>query len=97
MKVTAIDPFSVKETRAKPEAAKGKPKVEAPAEAKLDPVKKDGAGGKLYDIIEEARKRAQKRNQSTDRRKRRALAAYALVLNGERTLHEKGQKFDRVK
>lgn len=96
MKVTAIDPFSVKETRAKPEASKDKPKVQAPGEARLSPLEKEDSGGKLYDIIEEAQKRARKRHQSSDRRKRRAIAAYTLVLNGEGTLHEKGKKFDRV-
>jgi hypothetical protein len=94
LKITAIDPFSIKEDRTPPVGPKDKPKVEPAAESKLDPVSKDGGGGRLFDIIEEAKKRRAARGKISDRRKRVWLATYTLVLNGFRGLHDRGKKLD---
>jgi hypothetical protein len=94
LKITAIDPFSVKEDRIRVTEPKEKPLVQAPTESELETVRKEERGDKLLNIIEAAQQRAKKRKNFRDHRRRQAFDAYTLVLKGGRTLHEKGKKLD---
>ncbi len=94
MKITAIDPFSVKEERIRV-TARAKPRVPVTTEAETDKtVKEEVREDRLLNIIEAAQHRAKKRRGSQDQRRRKAFDAYTLVLKGGRTLHDKGKKLD---
>ena len=95
LKITAIDPFSVKEERPRVAAPRDKQKVQPLTEAQREhEVKEEVRGDRLLNIIEAAQARSKKRRGSQDQRRRKAFDAYTLVLKGNRTLHDKGKKID---
>jgi len=92
LKVTSIDPFSIREQPQKVPAIKEKVAVEPTTEAQTDQIKRED--NRLVDIIEEAQKRSKKRQGLTERRRRRALVNYTKVGFIERDLQERGNKLD---
>jgi hypothetical protein len=94
MKITSIDPFSIREDRTKVGVTKDKPRVGPTVEVPLDPLKRDSLDHKVVDIIEEAQKRAKKKGTERERRRKKGLTAYTKAGFSASALQEKGKKLD---
>ncbi len=94
MKITAIDPFSLKEDRIRPTVPREKPLVPPLNESQLIPVEKEEGENRLFKIIEMAQQRAKNRENFRDHKRRKVFQAYTLVLKDGQTLHEKGRRLD---
>ncbi len=94
MKITSIDPFSIREDRTKAGITREKPRVGPTVESQLDPLGKDALDHKVVDIIEESQKRAKKKSFDKERRRKKALQTYTKVGFAASPLQDKGKKLD---